>query len=63
MECFRRLAQRIRGDARRGTAAAAIVLAASALAVGCGSSSRTERVEKGIESSLSTSSVKVTEAS
>ena len=76
MERFRWPEQRMGTDARRVAAAAAILLAASAVAIGCGSSSKqsvraqseanrnvnTEQVEKGIESSLSTSSVKVTEA-
>ena len=62
----------------RGVVAVGVLLAASALAVGCGSSSKessgtdtagaqrtvdSEAVEKGIESSLSTSTVKVTDAS
>jgi Domain of unknown function (DUF4333) len=67
MERFRRSQQGMPSNPRAGTAAAGMLLAASALTIGCGSSStnrtvNTEQVEKGIESSLSTSSVKVTGA-
>jgi hypothetical protein len=70
--------QRARSGLPRGGAAAAVVLAAGALTIGCGGSSstqssgagaasshrtvNTEQVEKGIETSLSTSSIKVSKA-
>ena len=72
------LAERTSSRPPPGATTAAVLLAVAVLAIGCGASSskqssgtsgantqrtvNTEQVEKGIESSLSTSSVKVTKA-